>query len=225
MCLPSNKCCCFVPALLGLLNNDCCLHHDLHQMHTLLHLIACTSLMPPAQSAGIGGGSSHGYLSLLIALLLLQAKIIQVDFASCQALSDINDLSTAVLQQHDMLSAFKEVAVPKLNTWVVARVTGNNAQPAAMTQTASNSAVTPIHQFPPAAERRASAVAPAPEAAATPSASAEFLETAARSRSAENNRSYTMMQAGAGDPSRAPHDADVDKHAGQVRPVRPLVVS
>ena len=204
----------------GSVENECCLHNDLHQMHTLPHLIACASLPAPAQSAGILASPSYRYLSLLIALSLLQAKLRRVDPADCQALSDIKRLSAAVLRQHDMLDAFEEVATPKLNTWVVARVTGSTAQPAAMTQTGPNSALTAIHPVPPAAERGGSAVAP--EAAATPSAPAEGAEAATRSM--ESNRSYAMMQAGPGGSSQIPQDADGDKQAGQVRLVRPLAL-
>ena len=134
-----------------------------------------------------------------------------MDPADCQALADINNLSAAVQQQHDMLDAFEEVAVPKLNTWVVARVTASTAQPAA------NSAVTSTALVHPAAEHGASA-----DAAATPSASAGGVEAA--THSAENKRSYAkMMQAGARGSNQAPQDADGDKQAGQVRTVRPLV--
>ena len=153
--------------------------------------------------------------------LLLQAKIRGVDPADCQALSDIIDLSIAVLQQHDMLDAYEEVAVPKLNTWVVARATDNTAQPAAIKQAAANSAVTSAAPVQPAAEHGASAVAP--DAAATPSASAGSVEAA--SRSAENKRSYAkMIQAGRGGSSAAPQDADDNKQAGQVCLVRPLAL-
>ena len=237
MCLPFSKCCCFVPALWV-----CCTVNAVCIMTctkctpcyisiagaTLLSLTQSvgigqdSTLLSLTQSVGIGQDSSSWCpIACLIALLLSQGKIRGVDPADCQALSDITDLSAAVLRQHDMLDAFEKVAIPKLNTWVVARVTGNTAQPSAITQTAPNSAVTSTALAHPAAEHGASAVAP--DAAATFSASAGGVEAA--TRSAENKRSYAkMMQAGAGGSSRAPQDADGDKQAGQVRTVRPLAL-
>ena len=154
---------------------------------------------------------------LLTALMLSQARVRGVDPVDCQGLSDITDLSAAVLWQHNMLDAFEQIATLKLNTWVVARATGHTAQPAADRQTAAKSAVTSTTPVQPAAEHGAAAVAP--DAAATPSASAGDVEVA--TRSAENKRSYAkMMQAGAGGSSQPPQDIDGDKQAGQVRLVR-----
>lgn len=151
---------------------------------------------------------------MLTAQLLLQAKIRGVPPSECQELSDIIDLSAAVLRQHDMLDAFEKVAVPKLDTWVVARPTANTAQAAAITQLALNLGGASI-----TAEDVASAIAAAPYAAATPSASDGGME--ASIHSAEDKRSYAkVMQAVRGGSSQA---LDADKQAGQVLLLGPFM--
>lgn len=155
---------------------------------------------------------TQGYPSLLTAQLLLQARSRGVHPSECLELSDVIDLSAAVLRQHDMLDAFEEVAAPKLNTWVVARATANTAQSAAITQLASNLAGTSITPIQLTAEDVASAIAAAPYAAATPSACDGGME--ASKHSAQNKRSHAkVMQAVMGGSSRA---MDADKQAGQV---------
>lgn len=138
--------------------------------------------------------------------------------SKCLVLSDIIDLSAAVLRQHDMLDAFEEVAVPKLDTWVVARPTANTAVAAAMTQLASSLAGTSMASIQLSAEDVVSAIAAAPYAAA-PSASDGGME--ASTHDAENKRSYArIMQAVRGGSSSI---LDADKPAGQVLLLGPFM--
>ena len=118
-----------------------------------------------------------------------------------------------------MLDAFEEVAVPKLDAWVVARPTANTAVAAAMTQVATNLAGTSIAPIQLSAEDVASAIAAAPYAAATPSVSDGGME--ASTHAAENKRSYAnVMQAVRGGSGRI---LDADKPAGQVHLLGPFM--
>ena len=140
-----------------------------------------------------------------------------MDPADCQALADIADLSTAVLRQQDMLGAFQQVAIPKLNTWVVARVTDSTSQArsGATTPTATTSAVVSNTSVQPAAEHDASAVAPASDAAATTLAQADGVEVLTGSAS-------RGMPSEAGGSNRIPQGVGDDKQVAQVRLLVPF---
>ena len=127
--------------------------------------------------------------------LLLQAKSRGVVAADCQALSDIADLYSAVLHQQDVVVAFKEAAVPKLNTWVVARPPSYlkrppHAKPAAA-QALTQEAVTKGDITEAAADPNSSASAPAADATATAPTQAD------RDKVVENwKRYFSGMQSG-----------------------------
>ena len=97
----------------------------------------------------------------------MQAKSRGIVISDCQALSDIDDLYKALLQQKDMLAAFTEAAIPKLDTWVLARPADMHRQPAAAKQPASDPAVTCNTSSPLMAQPGSSAFASTAAASAT----------------------------------------------------------
>lgn len=101
---------------------------------------------------------------------LLQAKSRGLNPSDCQALSDIADMGKALLRQREMLGQFQELTYPKLNTWVVVRVTESTpqAQPAATTPAAADSIATSAAVLPPLAENGAPASTPPIDAVAAP---------------------------------------------------------
>lgn len=141
-----------------------------------------------------------------------QAKSRGLDPSDCQALSDIADVSTALLRQKEMLSHFQELTYPKLDTWVVARVTdsASHAQSAATTDVAANSAVTSTTLLQPPAEHASSAVTAAADAVAT------------APDSVQNRTTYvSQTQAEAGMPSQIPQAGDGSKQEAKVQIIEP----
>ena len=99
---------------------------------------------------------------VLIIPMMLQAKSRGIVAADCQALSDVADLYSAVLHQKDVIAAFKQAAVPKLNTWVVARPPAKGPAHAAPASTRGNVTEAAAEPSPSASDPVTDATATAP---------------------------------------------------------------